>query len=168
MASDPTPQDGLRRLADQMQSLSQLAETLTYRLLELEERAVATELRLESLLNSQNPNAGLATAETGLRLGETEERLTRLEALLSGFEAPQGRSDHDESGLFEEDFAEPYVVDESFQDDLAVTNRVENTDNNEASQQFDHDHDCHDLRDAEDFDQDADEDTELDNLRLIA
>ena len=77
------------RLAEQLSALAQVSETLTYRLLELEERVQAQEERLLQL--DSEDEAGQAES-IGERLGETEERLQRIEALLEGLEpAVQGR-----------------------------------------------------------------------------
>lgn len=78
MASELTAADVTHRLADQLQVLSQVAETLTFRLLDLEERLAGQELQLQG----GAAGADLIAEGTELRLAETEERLTRLEALL--------------------------------------------------------------------------------------
>ena len=78
------------RLAAQLQTLAQLGETLTYRLLELEERLAEQQERFAPLLfdgespEGQDP-AG-AAAGLALRMGDTEERLGRIEALLDGLQ----------------------------------------------------------------------------------
>jgi hypothetical protein len=76
------------RLADQLHAIAAVTETLTYRLLDLEERLGAQEQRLETLLQDRG-GWGTAAAE-GLeqRCGETEDRLGRVEALLAGLERP--------------------------------------------------------------------------------
>ena len=76
------------RLADQLHAIAAVTETLTYRLLDLEERLGVQEQRLETLLQ-HGGGWGTAAAE-GLeqRCGETEDRLGRLEALLAGLERP--------------------------------------------------------------------------------
>ena len=72
------------RLADQLHGLSRLAETLTIRLLELEERLQLQQERLDPLIEAAQ-GADPARAEAlDLRLEETEERLAQLEALLQG------------------------------------------------------------------------------------
>ncbi|MFO0038894.1 MAG: hypothetical protein ACK522_08110 [Synechococcaceae cyanobacterium] len=82
-ASDPSG-DALARLADQLHGLSRLAETLTIRLLELEERLQVQQERLDPLIEAAQ-SADPAQAEAlDLRLEETEERLAQLEALLQG------------------------------------------------------------------------------------
>jgi hypothetical protein len=105
MASELTAADVTHRLADQLQVLSQVAETLTFRLLDLEERLAGQELQF------QGGSAGcdLISGGTELRLAETEERLTRLESLL-------------ESGLAgEADLAEPVRHLRSVEPDLEVS-----------------------------------------------
>lgn len=74
----------LMRLASQIQSLSELTESLAYRLLELEERLAVQELKLQPLLQTAGTAQHGESADTELRLDDTEERLARLEALLSG------------------------------------------------------------------------------------
>ncbi|MFM8259728.1 MAG: hypothetical protein ACKOE9_08910 [Vulcanococcus sp.] len=72
-----------QRLSEQLQALSQVGETLTLRLLELEERLDGLEeqvLELDS--RDQAPTAD--QAETGALLAATEERIGRLEELLTG------------------------------------------------------------------------------------
>jgi hypothetical protein len=81
----------LPRLAEQLRVLSELTETLTYRLLELEERLASQELRVLPLLEGAGGDpAGAAVLqdEMELRLEDTEERLSRLEGVLSGLETP--------------------------------------------------------------------------------
>ena len=86
--ASPRPVSGgqpVSRLAGQLQSLTELTESLAFRLLELEERLAAQELRIQSLLDNQVQGAGLCP-DTDLRLDDTEERLARLEMVLSGLE----------------------------------------------------------------------------------
>ncbi|MEA5422389.1 hypothetical protein [Synechococcus sp. CCY9202] len=87
MATAPEAADPALRLAEQLQSLSQVAETLTYRLLDLEERLNAQEARSLERLHAENAAAAHQAEETELRLLETEDRLERLEILLGGEEA---------------------------------------------------------------------------------
>ncbi|MFN9932828.1 MAG: hypothetical protein ACK55R_07700 [Cyanobacteriota bacterium] len=77
-----------RRLAEQLRTLSEMGETLTYRLLELEERLAAQELRLAPLLERGGGIDAAAAEDMELRLGDTEERLGRIEAVLNGLERP--------------------------------------------------------------------------------
>lgn len=82
-AADPGG-EALARLADQLHALSRLAETLTIRLLELEERLQTQQERLEPLIEgAQGPDPALAEA-LDLRLEDTEQRLAQLESLLQG------------------------------------------------------------------------------------
>jgi hypothetical protein len=72
----------LERLADQLSTLSELTETLTYRLLDLEERLEQREAQIQSFLE------GAAGAESAIaleeRLAETDDRISRIEAVLEG------------------------------------------------------------------------------------
>ena len=86
MAVELKVADCTQRLADQLQTLSEVAEAITFRLLELEERLAAQELRLEPLLEGQADSQGVLADETELRLDDTEDRLARLEGLLKGIE----------------------------------------------------------------------------------
>ena len=86
MAVELKVADCTQRLADQLQTLSEVAEAITFRLLELEERLAAQELRLEPLLEGHADSPGLLADETELRLDDTEDRLARLEGLLKGIE----------------------------------------------------------------------------------
>lgn len=88
MASAREAADSALRLAEQLQALSQVAETLTYRLLDLEERLAAHERRSGDQFEQARSAAGLAAEATELRLLETEDRLARLEAVLSGTTSP--------------------------------------------------------------------------------
>ena len=72
-----------QRLSEQLQALSQVGETLTLRLLELEERLEGLEehvLELGQLEQAPADGAG----DAGELLAATEERLLRLEELLTG------------------------------------------------------------------------------------
>ena len=89
--STSTPTTALPRLAEQLRVLSELTETLTYRLLELEERLASQELRVGPLLDvaAADPvGAALVQEEMELRLDDTEERLSRLEGVLNGLDSP--------------------------------------------------------------------------------
>lgn len=71
------------RLAEQMQRLSEVAEGLTYRLLELEERLSGMESTMARGGDQELAASHAAAIEqTDLRLMDTEDRLDRLEALL--------------------------------------------------------------------------------------
>ena len=65
-----------QRLSEQLQALSQVGETLTLRLLELEEQLLE--------LDSRSEGQGDLGADTGELLAATEERIARLEDLLTG------------------------------------------------------------------------------------
>ena len=100
------PADAGSRLADQIHTLSELTETLTYRLLDLEERLAAQEERLEPLLQARRLDAAEAAAGLELRLGETQDRLGRIEELLAGLE-------HAESGRHLQALQRPRIARES-------------------------------------------------------
>ena len=74
MAVELSVTDCTQRLAGQLRALSEVTETLTVRLLELEERLLAQESKLEPLM----------AEGTEFRMADTEDRLSRLEGLLSG------------------------------------------------------------------------------------
>lgn len=74
-----------QRLGEQLQSLSQVGELLTLRLLELEERLSLIEARLSEL--EQAGNSG-ASSQTDALLAATEERIALLEDLLTGGSQP--------------------------------------------------------------------------------
>lgn len=73
---------GSQRLADQLQALSVLVESLTIRLLELEERLLAQEQRAQP---GSDPESQL---ELEQRLDDTDQRLLRIEGLLRDLEHP--------------------------------------------------------------------------------
>lgn len=91
MAVELTVANCTQRLADQLRILSEVAETLTFRLLELEERLAAQELKLQPLLEGHPAAQDLIAEDTELRLGDTEDRLARLEGLLNGLESTGAR-----------------------------------------------------------------------------
>ena len=72
-----------QRLSEQLQALSQVGELLTLRLLELEERLDGLEELLLEQDSRDQASAGGAS-ETAELLAATEDRLARLEDLLSG------------------------------------------------------------------------------------
>jgi hypothetical protein len=80
----------MTRLVEQLQSLSRVAENLTVRLLELEERLADQENRLLPLLEAAEAADPAAMEGMDLRLGETEARLARVEAILRGAESGEG------------------------------------------------------------------------------
>lgn len=69
-----------QRLSEQLEALSQVGESLTLRLLELEERLGGLEQKLAELSHSQADQPGAGTAAL---LAATEERIVHLEELLS-------------------------------------------------------------------------------------
>ena len=75
------------RLSSQLEALSQVGETLTFRLLELEERLTAIGAQLEELSTSSGPE--LQASDAAEMLAGTEERIARLEELLSTPQQPQ-------------------------------------------------------------------------------
>lgn len=82
-----TPGPDCRRLAEQLHTLSEVVETITYRLLDLEERLVALGGRLQALEEEGSPaatNTSAADAEAQARLQDTETRLIRIESMLLG------------------------------------------------------------------------------------
>lgn len=89
MASDPSttvaaePVEAGRRLGDQLHALSRVAETLTYRLLDLEEKMALQEETLLSLAGSAMGSDPDQVEQMEQRLGETESRLIHLEELLA-------------------------------------------------------------------------------------
>jgi len=76
--------EALARLADQLHGLSRLAETLTIRLLELEERLQTQQERLEPLMEAAQASDPAQAEALDQRLEETEQRLAQLESLLQG------------------------------------------------------------------------------------
>ena len=80
--SEPSRPEGQERLAEQLNTLSQVVETITYRLLELEERLALQESHLHDLKQTVGSQQLSDGAE--LRFDDTEERLGRLESLLNG------------------------------------------------------------------------------------
>jgi TolA-binding protein len=79
-AQETAPAAALQlRLSEQLQALSLVSETLTLRLLELEERLTGLEGKLEGLELSQNEGS---SCESSDMLAATEERIARLEELL--------------------------------------------------------------------------------------
>lgn len=74
------------RLAEQLHSLAAVSETLTYRLLELEERLLAQEQRFGALEAAHREGGATSEGLISGRLEETEQRLERIETLLAGLE----------------------------------------------------------------------------------
>jgi len=86
----PLPPDCSLRLADQLQVLSQVAEALTYRLLELEERLEGHELRTDEQLEQLAGLEAVHGEAVDQRLDDTQARLARIETALRGLERPGG------------------------------------------------------------------------------
>jgi uncharacterized membrane protein YccC len=94
MSASASPANGSLqlRLSEQLQALSLVGETLTLRLLELEERLAGLEAQLEGLEQQQSSSASSESTDV---LAATEERIARLEDLLneqSPARQPQGLS----------------------------------------------------------------------------
>ena len=92
MSASASPSHGALqlRLSEQMQALSLVSETLTLRLLELEERLAALEGQLEGLQQQSTPSSG----DSAELLTATEERIARLEDLLNEQSAPKRATVH--------------------------------------------------------------------------
>ncbi len=80
------------RLVVQLQTLSQVVETLTYRLLEMEERLTAHEHGVLAL--REDLATTVFSEEAEQRIDDTEKRLANLESLLSGFGSHHRSSRH--------------------------------------------------------------------------
>jgi hypothetical protein len=85
MTSLSQPPAWSNRLADQLQLLSEVAESLTYRLLEFEERLACQEQQLLARQAAAEPEL---VEELELRLLATDDRLARIEAMLAAAEGP--------------------------------------------------------------------------------
>ena len=79
--SSPAVPPWTQRLVEQLQLISEVSETLTYRLLELEERLAEGERDLAQLREQAQGAAELPPAVESW-LEETDERLARVEELL--------------------------------------------------------------------------------------
>ena len=86
----PSPAQLQHRIGEQLQALSQVSEALMFRLLDLEERLGAVEQQLGSLSARDDQAASGLGVDTAEILALTEERLARLEDLLSGGRQPLG------------------------------------------------------------------------------
>jgi hypothetical protein len=134
--SNPTPSGPLhQRLGEQLQALSQVSETLTIRLLELEERLLGVERRYEQWVADAHGEGESTPGATSAILDLTEERIARLEELLVAAPFASSRStpsvlpfpsgvDHGSSGaLLEGEFAgDPFPQEEEqyFMDELSA------------------------------------------------
>lgn len=99
--------DAASRLTHQLNTLSEVVETLTYRLLELEERLAASEGRLAAIA-ATDQTASAASETVGLRLEDTEERLLRIEAMLTAPQAHPPRDWGDAFGAEQQDLDGPF------------------------------------------------------------
>lgn len=79
--SSPAVPPWTQRLVEQLQLISEVSETLTYRLLELEERLAEGERELARFRDQAQGAAELPAAVEGW-LEETDARLARVEELL--------------------------------------------------------------------------------------
>ena len=120
------------RLAHQLHTLSQLSESLTYRLLELEERVTALDLLVQPLLTARSAESAQLSEDAELRLEDTESRLTRLESMLSDLDraaldsvvAVQPPAAHQAAQVFEA-FSDDVADDEQlFLDEQAVVPEI--------------------------------------------
>jgi hypothetical protein len=86
MSLDSSELEWALRLSEQLKTLSEVAESLTYRMLELEERFAVQDHRLNSRqLAAEQSHSHLAGAMEE-RMLETEKRLARLDDLLRNVE----------------------------------------------------------------------------------
>ena len=95
----PSPAQLQHRIGEQLQALSQVSEALMFRLLDLEERLGDVEQQLGSLSARDDQAASGLGVDTGEILALTEERLARLEDLLSGRRQPLGGLGNSAFGL---------------------------------------------------------------------
>jgi hypothetical protein len=82
MVSSLRPPEPTQRLVAQLHALSELMESLAFRVVELEERLAATEQKLQPLLGASGSERGPLDSDP--RLLDTEARIARLETWLSG------------------------------------------------------------------------------------
>ena len=131
MTDSVTAPAAIGRLAHQLHTLSQVSESLTYRLIELEERVAALELLVQPLLTARSAEATQLSEDAAHRLDETESRLAELESMLSSFEGaavmqlqPVVQPEHS-LGAFPDGSADD---DQLFLDEQAYANAVETDD----------------------------------------
>jgi hypothetical protein len=91
MSNPSSPVPLQQRLGEQLQALSKVSETLTVRLLELEERLQGVERRYDHLVADARGEAEALPGSTSDILALTEERIARLEELLVGTPFPTSR-----------------------------------------------------------------------------
>ena len=82
MSLDSSELEWALRLSKQLEMLSELAESLTYRLLELEERFAVQDHQLTSRQRAAEQSHSQAAEAMEERMLETENRLGRLDDLL--------------------------------------------------------------------------------------
>jgi TolA-binding protein len=93
--SSPAVPSRTQRLVEQLQQISEVSETLTYRLLELEERLAESERELSQLRDQAQGTTELPESveswleQTDERLGRVEELLRRGEGRGAGVAAPR-------------------------------------------------------------------------------
>ena len=87
MTDSGTATAAMGRLTHQLHTLSQVSESLTYRLLELEERVADLDRLLQPLLAARSAQSAQLSEDAELRLDDTESRLTRLESMLSSLDS---------------------------------------------------------------------------------
>jgi len=131
------------RLAEQLHTLTRVVETITYRLLELEESLADQEARLQEL-HQQAGGEHAFSDGTEQRVDDTEERLARLELLLNGTppdpsaaanrhlqpvaggDRAQRESEHQDciDGPFLEEAEQPFMDELHLHDDPAVSEHL--------------------------------------------
>ncbi|MEB3333374.1 MAG: hypothetical protein VKP70_00145 [Cyanobacteriota bacterium] len=77
-------------LSEQIKTLSELVETLTYKMLELEERCAAHQEQLTARQQAAERHTAEMVRAIDGRIGETEDRLGRIELLLRPERQPSG------------------------------------------------------------------------------
>ena len=92
LASTHKAPKGGNRLVDQLDVLSEMVETLTYRIIELEERLAAHQLQLKPLADARHHVGFRFSDETVSRLKDTEAKLAQIEAVLIGLDSPSACS----------------------------------------------------------------------------
>jgi hypothetical protein len=86
MSRDSSDLEWADRLSGQLKTLSEVAESLTYRMLELEERVAVQQRELTARQQSAEVQHNDLADAMEERLRETENRLGRLEGLLRNIE----------------------------------------------------------------------------------
>jgi uncharacterized coiled-coil protein SlyX len=127
MADAVSAPAGIGRVAHQLQALSELSESLTYRLLELEERVAVLDRMVQPLLAASNGASAQLSEEAELRLDDTEARLSQLETLLSGLEHPSSSPTQHEDPAFDPFSDRDAVADDDqlFLDEQAVVSGID-------------------------------------------